>query len=99
MSESTSVKVKKNTLITTEGLTNEQMLDVLVNKYVEFKATELILVKKDLLDLDAFLNAAKEDESIKGEVEGLVKEYSKLMGITPAASADSKIGALLKKKS
>lgn len=92
------VKVKKNTLITMPNLTNEQMLEVLVNKYVEFKATELILLKKGLLDADTFVPAAQEDKGIKGEIESLVTEYSSKLGINTITAAESKIGLLLKKK-
>ena len=95
----TTIKVKKNTLITTDGLTEEQMLEVLVNKYIEFKATEIILLKKGLLDAGTFEPAAKEDAGIKGEIESLVSEYATKLGLNTVTAAESKIGLLLKKKS
>ncbi len=93
-----SVKVKKNTLITTPSLSDEQMLEVLVNRYVEYRATEIILLKKGLIDENVFEPMAKEDAGVIGEIESLVSEYSNKMGLNSVTSAESKIGTLLKKK-
>ena len=88
-------KVKKNTLITTEGLVKAEMLQVLVNKYVEYKATEIILLKKGIIKEDTFEAAVKGNKVVIGDIEALVKEYSKKLGITAATAADNTLSSLL----
>ena len=88
-------KVKKNTLITADGLTKQEMLDVLVNKYVEYKATEIILLKKGIIKEDTFEAAVKGNKVVIGDIEALVKEYSKKLGITAATAADNTLSSLL----
>ena len=88
-------KVKKNTLITTEGLVKAEMLQVLVNKYVEYKATEIILLKKGVIKEDTFEAAVKVDKGVTGDIEALVKEYSKKLKITSTDAAENTLSSLL----